>query len=79
MSMSLEMKMLEVLSLATRYEVTADELILKNGDKVLAVLKVLNKPEDRCCKKDEVAPVEGAKDCSKPCNTPCGAPVEPTN
>ena len=79
MSMALEIKMLEVLTSATSYEVTTDELILKNGDKVLAVLKELKKPEDRCCKKDEATPVEGVKDCSKPCNTPCGAPVQPTN
>lgn len=74
----LEVKMLDVLNSANRYEVTADELILKNGDAVLAVLKELKKPEDRCCKKDEPAEVAGEKKCSKPCDKPCGTPVEPT-
>jgi len=46
---SLELKMLEVLSLANHYEVTVDELILKNGDTVLAILKEMKRPEDRCC------------------------------
>lgn len=50
---ALEIKMLEVLNLTTSYEVTADELILKHGDTVLAVLKENKQPEDRCCGGDD--------------------------
>lgn len=50
---ALEVKMLDVLNLANGYEVTQDELILKKGNTVLAVLKEMKRPEDRCCGGDD--------------------------
>lgn len=46
----LEIKVLNVLNATTSYDVTPDELILKQGKTVLAVLKEKKQPEDRCCK-----------------------------
>lgn len=62
---ALEVKMLEVLNLTNRYEVTKDELILKNGDSVLAVLKEMKRPEDRCCGGDDKGGCKGKE------ATPC--------
>jgi len=87
---ALEIKMLEVLNLTNHYEVTKDELILKNGDTVLAVLKEMKKPEDRCCgagvdkkccqgEEEPVCAEDSAHHCcehdgNKKCLTPCDKP-----
>ncbi|HPW90457.1 MAG TPA: META domain-containing protein [Paludibacteraceae bacterium] len=78
---ALETKMFEVLNSANHYRVTHDELILMKDDDVLAVLKELKRPEDRCCGSDkggcagktvEPCAEEVAVHCDEPCDKPCG-------